>query len=403
MKMNLHTQVFLGIVFGVFSGILLRENAAFLQPIGDVFIKLLRMMTIPVVFSSLVVGVISLGNIQGLGFLGLRTFVYYIATTSIAIFIGLIVVNIVKPGVGANFPMITSDSVNDLPVSDSFITDFFSQIVPDNIINAAASDNQMLSVIFFSVFFGMALIYLGKKAAPVTSVVESINMVVLKMIDWIIRLAPLGVFALMASLVGQMGIEAFRPLALYILVVLIGLIIHVSFVLSGALIFLGQYSPITLFKHMFPAFATAFSTDSSVATLPVTMDCLEQNVGVSKRITGFVTPLGATINMDGTALYEAVAAMFIAQVYGIDMSLTQQLMVAFTAIIASIGAAGIPSAGLVTMIIVLQAVNLPLEGIGLLLAVDRILDMCRTTVNVIGDSCGAVVIARMDGERFSST
>ncbi len=400
MKIKLHTQVLIGIVLGIFSGILLRENAVFLQPIGDLFIQLLRMMIIPVVFSSLVVGVISLGNIQGLGFLGLRTFIYYIATTSIAIIIGLVVVNIIKPGVGANFPMLNANHITNIPVSDSFVGDFFRQIVPDNIIRAASSDDQMLGVIFFSVFFGMALIYLGKKAAPVKNIIESLNMVVLKMIDWIIYLAPLGVFALMASLVGQMGIEAFRSLALYILVVIIGLLIHVLVVLSGSLIFLGQYSPIQLAKNMFPAFATAFSTDSSVATLPVTMDCLEQNVGVSKRVTGFVTPLGATINMDGTALYEAVAAMFIAQVYGIDMSITQQVMIALTAILASIGAAGIPSAGLVTMIIVLRAVNLPLEGIGLLLAVDRILDMCRTTVNVIGDSCGAVIIARFDGERF---
>jgi Na+/H+-dicarboxylate symporter len=288
-------------------------------------------------------------------------------------------------------------------VSDSFLVNFFNQVVPSNIFRAASADNQMLGVIFFSIFFGMALIYLGKKSDPVKSVIESLNSIILKMIDWIIQLAPIGVFALMATLVGEMGIEAFRSLGLYILVVILGLLFHATVVLSGALLFIAQYSPRELFRKMFPAIATAFTTDSSVATLPVTMDCLEQNVGVSKRTSGFVSPLGATMNMDGTALYEAVAAMFIAQVYGIDMNLTQQLMIAFTAIIASIGAAGIPSAGLITMIIVLRAVNLPLEGLGLLLAVDRILDMCRTTVNVIGDAVGAVIIAHLDGERLNQS
>ena len=401
MEMKLHTQIFLGIILGVFCGILLRENAGLLQPIGDIFIRLLRMMIIPIVFSSLVVGVISLGNIQGLGRLGGRTLMYYLTTTIIAIIIGLIIVNIVKPGIGADFPMTASYQVKDIPSSESIFLGIVDQIVPHNIIKAAV-DDQILSIIFFSIFFGTALIYLGKRADPVKKLVESFNTTVLKMTDWIMQLAPLGVFALMASLVGKIGIEAFKPLAFYMAVVLIGLAIHATVTLSSALIFIAKYSPITLFKKMFPAFATAFSTDSSVATLPVTMDCLEKNVGVSKKITGFVAPLGATINMDGTALYEAVAAMFIAQVYGIDMSITQQIMIAVTATLASIGAAGIPSAGLITMVIVLRAVNLPLEGIGLLLAVDRVLDMCRTTVNVMGDSCGAVVIARLEGERIQS-
>jgi Na+/H+-dicarboxylate symporter len=361
------------------------------------------MMTVPIVFTSLVVGVISLGSIQGLGRLGMKTLIYYISTTSLAIITGLIIVNLVKPGVGGEYILPQSNALPQMHVSDSFLVNFFNQVVPSNIFRAASADNQMLGVIFFSIFFGMALIYLGKKSDPVKSVIESLNSIILKMIDWIIQLAPIGVFALMATLVGEMGIEAFRSLGLYILVVILGLLFHATVVLSGALLFIAQYSPRELFRKMFPAIATAFTTDSSVATLPVTMDCLEQNVGVSKRTSGFVSPLGATMNMDGTALYEAVAAMFIAQVYGIDMNLTQQLMIAFTAIIASIGAAGIPSAGLITMIIVLRAVNLPLEGLGLLLAVDRILDMCRTTVNVIGDAVGAVIIAHLDGERLNQS
>ena len=256
MEMKLHTQIFLGIILGVFCGILLRENAGLLQPIGDIFIRLLRMMIIPIVFSSLVVGVISLGNIQGLGRLGGRTLIYYLTTTIIAIIIGLVIVNIVKPGVGADFPMTASYQVNDIPSSESIFLGVINQIVPHNIIKAAV-DDQILSIIFFSIFFGTALIYLGKRADPVKKLVESFNTIVLKMTDWIMQLAPLGVFALMASLVGKIGIEAFKPLAFYMAVVLIGLGIHTIVILPSALIFIAKYSPITLFKKMFPAFATA--------------------------------------------------------------------------------------------------------------------------------------------------
>jgi Na+/H+-dicarboxylate symporter len=398
MKMKLHTQIFLGIILGLFCGILFRENAVIFQPIGDMFIRLLRMVVIPIIFSSLVVGVLNLGNVKSLGRLGGRTFVYYLTTTLAAVFIGLLVVNMIHPGWDADIQVTESVLPDGLQNQTLFLSDILKNLVPENIFKAMV-EGQTLGLIFFSIIFGCALLAIGKKAEAMGRMVESLNEVVLKITDWIMLLAPIGVFALMASLVGKIGLAAFKPLALYMATVLIGLALHSLFVLSGILVFIGKYSPITFVKRMFPALATAFSTDSSVATLPVTMECLEKNVGISKKVTGFVTPLGATINMDGTALYEAVAAMFIAQVYGIDLTLTQQFIIALTATLASIGAAGIPSAGLITLVIVLKAVNLPLEGIGLLLAVDRILDMCRTTVNVLGDAVGALVVARLEGER----
>jgi proton glutamate symport protein len=400
-KVKLHFQIFLGILLGVLVGILFRENVVYLAPIGDLFIRMLKMVIIPIIFASLIVGVMNLGSIQNLGRLGLKTFIYYVVTSISSVSIGLIMVNLIKPGVGSTLSL--SQSTVDLDVTNaqfSFL-DVFLQIVPENIL-AAMVNEKMLGVIFFSIIFGCAMLSIERKSMALNDVINALNNVVLKITDWIMLLAPLGVFALTAVIVGKTGFSAFKPLAFYMFTVLLALGVHVFFILIMALIFVGKYSPIKFLKNMFPALATAFSTDSSVATLPVTMDCLEKNVGVSKKVVGFVSPLGATINMDGTALYEAVAAMFIAQAYGIDLSLTQQFVIMLTATLASIGAAGIPSAGLVTMVVVLRAVNLPLEGIGLLLAVDRILDMCRTTVNVFGDACGAVIIARLEGEsKFS--
>ncbi|RAP37195.1 dicarboxylate/amino acid:cation symporter [Candidatus Marinamargulisbacteria bacterium SCGC AAA071-K20] len=400
-KFKLHFQIFLGIVLGILAGILFRENVIYLAPIGDIFIRMLKMVIIPIIFASLIVGVMNLGSIQNLGRLGIKTFIYYVVTSISSVTIGLILVNIIKPGVGSTLSL-TNSSVNlDVAATQFSFLQVFMEIVPENILNSMAQE-KMLGVIFFSIVFGCAMLSIERKSASLHNMISALNNVVLKITDWIMLLAPLGVFALTAVIVGKTGFSAFKPLAFYMFTVVLALSVHVFFVLIMGLVFIGKYSPIKFLKNMFPSLATAFSTDSSVATLPVTMECLEKNVGVSKKVVGFVVPLGATINMDGTALYEAVAAMFIAQVYGIDLSITQQFVIMLTATLASIGAAGIPSAGLVTMVIVLRAVNLPLEGIGLLLAVDRILDMCRTTVNVFGDACGAVIIARLEGEsKFS--
>jgi Na+/H+-dicarboxylate symporter len=260
----------------------------------------------------------------------------------------------------------------------------------------------VLSVIFFSLIVGAALSAAGEKGRPLAVFFEGLNDVMMKVTGWIMHLAPLGVFALLAWTIGQMGLSVIKPLFLYMLTVAVGLGVHACVTLPVLLGIFGRYSAFRFIGDTFSAVATAFSTASSAATLPITMECVEKNSGVPGRVAGFVLPIGATVNMDGTALYEAVAAMFIAQAYGIQLGVAEQAVIMLTATLASIGAAAIPGAGLVTMVIVLRAVGLPLEGVGMVLAVDRILDMFRTAVNVWGDACGAVVVSRFEGEHISS-
>lgn len=398
MKIKIHTQILIAIIAGVVAGLLLKENATHLKILGDIFISLLRMIIVPLIMASMVTGIVSIGNIRNLGRIGIRTFLYYMATTLLAVAVGLILVNLLKPGVGAELAADISfePSSHEVPSVTKTIVD----IVPKNLFKAMAED-KVLSVIFFSLLLGVALSSVGGSAKPMITLFDSLNNVMMKITDWIMRLAPFGVFALMAHTIGITGLAVIKPLALYMTTVLVGLALHACVTLPLLLMLFAKFSPLRFINHMFSAVATAFSTASSAATLPISMECLEKNTGISNKITSFVMPLGATINMDGTALYEAVAAMFIAQAYAIELTFSQQLIIVLTATLASIGAAAIPGAGLVTMVIVLRAVGLPLEGIGMILAVDRILDMCRTAVNVWGDSCGTAVIARLEGESLN--
>ena len=399
MKLKISTQIFIAIILGIIAGLILGQNAAHLKIVGDMFIRLLRMIIIPLIFASMVSGIASIGNVRNLGRIGLRTFVYYLATTLLAVGVGLILVNLLKPGVGV--ALAVEAGVEQAGREVPSVVSILTEIVPENLFAAMAED-KVLPVIFFSLMLGAAISTVGERARPLIGLFEAFNGVIMKITDWIMRLAPLGVFALMAVMIGQMGLAVIKPLAVYMAAVLVGLGIHACLTLPLLLIVFAKYSPVKFIRDVFSAVATAFSTASSAATLPITKDCLETNTGVSNKVSSFVLPLGATMNMDGTALYEAVAAMFIAQAYGIDMTLGQQLVVMLTATIASIGAAAIPGAALITMVIVLRAVNLPLEGIGMILAVDRILDMFRTAVNVWGDSCGAAIVARMEGEHLGS-
>jgi Na+/H+-dicarboxylate symporter len=378
-------------------GLALGEKAVHLKIAGDMFIQLLKMIIIPLILASMVAGIVSLGDVRRLGRIGLKTFIYYMATTLLAVGVGLVLVNLMKPGVGVK--MVAESDVDLASRETPSIVSIIEDIIPDNVF-AAMAENKVLSVIFFSLLLGIAISSTGEKSRPLTSFFESLNTVMMKITDWIMLLAPFGVFALMAYTIGTMGLSVVRPLAMYMVTVVLGLSIHAVLTLPVLLSLFGKYSPFKFIKDMFSAVATAFSTASSAATLPITMECLRENTGVSNKVSSFVLPLGATVNMDGTALYEAVAAMFIAQAYGINLSIGQQLVIMLTATLASIGAAAIPGAGLVTMVIVLKAVNLPLEGIGMILAVDRILDMLRTAVNVWGDSCGTVVVARLEGEEL---
>ena len=419
LKLKIHTQILIAIVAGVVIGVLLNGHiehahvegeqveradvvckyAGSVKLIGDLFIRLLKMIIVPLIMASMVTGVVSIGNVRSLGRIGFRTFAYYFATTLLAVAVGLVLVNVISPGSGVEMPA-SQDQAQEVthepPTAGSIITD----MVPDNIVGAMAQ-SKFLSVIFFSLLLGVALSTVGEKARPLIELFDALNSVMLKITGWIMHLAPFGVCALMAYIVGTLGIDVIKDLAKYMATVVLGLGIHACITLPILLFVFTRYSPLRFFRHVFSAVATAFSTASSAATLPITMDCLEENAGVSNKVTSFVIPLGATVNMDGTALYEAVAAMFIAQAYGIEMTLVQQIVIMLTATLASIGAAAIPSAGLFTMMIVLNAVGLPLEGLAMIWAVDRLLDMCRTAVNVWGDSCGTAIVAKLEGEKLT--
>ncbi|MHC4622920.1 MAG: dicarboxylate/amino acid:cation symporter [Planctomycetota bacterium] len=399
MKLKMHNQILIAIVSGVAVGLLLGEKAGHIKIVGDIFIGLLRMIIVPLILASMVAGIVSIGNVRKLGRIGLRTFIYYATTTILAVLVGLVLVNLIRPGVGVE---ITAEQAVDLSGREaSPVTSIVKDIVPRNLFEAMAGD-KVLAVIFFSLVLGVAISSVGEKGKSLAAFFEGFNAVMMKITGWIMLLAPFGVFALMAHTIGTMGLGVMRPLAVYMATVVFGLGIHAILTLPVLLFAFGRYSPVRFVKNVFSAVATAFSTASSAATLPITMECVEENAGVSNRVASFVLPLGATVNMDGTALYEAVAAMFIAQAYGISLTVPQQLVIMLTATLASIGAAAIPGAGLVTMVIVLKAVNLPLEGIGMILAVDRLLDMLRTAVNVWGDACGTVVVARLEGEQLNA-
>jgi proton glutamate symport protein len=356
-------------------------------PVGTVFIKLLKMLIVPLVLASMIMGVARVGDVRRLGSLGGRTFAYYNLTTFASVLVGLVMVNLIRPGLGGTVLGAQTPDVVRTPVT---VGSIIINMIPDNPIRAAA-DGQILPL------FGAVLTTIGERAKPMVDFFDSLNSAMMKLTDWVIRLTPIGVFALIASVVAETGTDIFANVGRYMATVLLGLAIHALVTLPLLLWLLGRVNPRRYAAKIAPALTTAFSTASSSATLPLTIECVEVEAGVSRRVSSFVLPLGATINMDGTALYESVAAVFIAQLYGIDLSFGQQVLVFLTATLAAIGAAGIPSAGLVTMAIVLKAVGLPLDGIGIIIAVDRLLDMFRTSINVWGDAAGCVIVSRLMG------
>lgn len=402
MKLKLHWQIFIALVVGVIFGFISRgfgfqdfviDNVAVL---GDLFIRGLRMIIVPLIVSSIISGVTSIGSGEKLGRMGLKTFTYYVISSLFAIVVGLLMVNLLQPGVGANVGL--EKTPEELAANVEKIGDTLIGIIPINPLEAMVN-GDMLPTIFFSLLFGFFIL---KAPEPynkqLTDLFQGIFEVMMRLTQMIILFAPIGVFALMAKIIAQTGFEVFGPLATYMITVISSLTLHAFVTLPLLLYFIGGINPVKHAQAMSAALLTAFSTASSSATLPLTMECAEHNSGASNKTTSFVLPLGATINMDGTALYECVAAMFIAQAYGIDLSIGQQFIVVLTALLASIGAAGVPMAGLVMITIVLRAVGLPLEGVGLIIAVDRILDMMRTSINVWSDSCGTVIIAKSEGE-----
>jgi len=413
--MKLHWKILIAMALGVGVGLLINESVsvpglAFLQgplrtvlhpllgPVGTIFIKLLKMLIVPLIVASMVMGVARVGDIRRLGNLGGKTFAYYLLTTFASVLLGLVLVNLIRPGVGG---AVLGASTPEVARTHVTVGSIIVNMVPDNPIKAAA-DGQILPLIVFSLLLGAVLTTLGDRARVLVDFFDGLNEAMMKLTDWIIRLTPIGVFALIATVVVETGTGVFGNVGRYMLTVLAGLAIHALVTLPLILWLVGRVNPRWFAARVAPALTTAFSTASSSATLPLTIECVEVEAGVSRRVSSFVLPLGATVNMDGTALYESVAAVFIAQLYGIDLSLGQQVLVFLTATLAAIGAAGIPSAGLVTMAIVLNAVGLPLDGIGIIIAVDRILDMFRTSVNVWGDAAGCAVVARLVGEEVRS-
>jgi Na+/H+-dicarboxylate symporter len=393
--------ILLGIAGGSFCGWYFGERMQAVAWMGTLFLNALKMIIVPLVVSSMIVGISRLGDIRKLGKTGGRTLAYYMATTATAVLIGIILVNITQPGVGVEVEgALIPDQVKGKEAIG--VVDILMSFISPNIVKAA-TDMDILPLIIFSLLFGAVLTTLGRRGKIVIDVFDGINEAIMKIVHLIMYIAPFGIFALIASRLGQAGGgEAFWAEVLkigkYAGTVIAGLLIHGVIVLPLLLSIIARRNPLRYVSGMGSALVTAFSTASSSATLPLTIECAEENNKVSRRSSLFVLPIGATINMDGTALYESVAAIFIAQAAGYHLDFAQQAIVFLTATLAAIGAAGIPEAGLVTMVIVLRAVGLPLEGIGLILAIDWFLDRCRTTVNVWGDSVGAAIIDKLEPE-----
>lgn len=398
-KIQLHWQIFIALLLAIVFGILLPDQVGYVTWMGDVFLRALRMIIIPLIFASIVSGVTGIGSSENLGRMSLKTISYYMLTSLFAIVTGLILVNLIKPGVGADLGL--SEVVMELDVTTDSFGQTLIKIIPTNIIDAMAR-GDLPAIIFFAIFFGFFTTKVDKRySAPIIDFFNAVFEIMMSITMFVIKFTPLGVFAIVAGLIAEQSdnlLAVFGRLGIYMLTVIGALSIHAFITLPLLLRILGRSNPVKHARGMSVPLLTAFSTSSSSATLPLTMEAVEFKSGVSNKTTSFVLPLGATINMDGTALYQCVAVLFIAQAYGIEMGILQQIIIVITALLASIGAAGIPMAGLVIMTIILSAVGLPLEGIGLILAVDRILDMFRTAVNVWSDSCGAVIIAKSEGE-----
>lgn len=366
---------------------------------GDIFLRALKMLIIPLILSSIISGVTNIGSGSNLGRLGLKTILYYVMTSAFAILTGLFMVNIIRPGVGADLSLM--QEVENFGEYKS-LGQILIEIVPENIFTALSNAN-MLSIIFFAILFGFFITRAGSTTKDtLKNFFNAVFEVMMKITMWVIRFTPLGILGIVAKVVADQDNPAdlVSSMGLYMATVLGALLIHAMITLPVLLRVMGKINPLKHIKAMFTPVLTAFSTSSSGATLPLTMNAAEKNAGVSNKISSFTLPLGATINMDGTALYECVAAMFIAQAYGFELGITDQIVVVITALLASIGAAAIPMAGLVMITVILSAVGLPLEGVGLILAVDRILDMFRTATNVWSDSSGAAIIASSEKEKL---
>ena len=400
-RIELHWQIFIALILGVLFWLYLKEYVDYVEWIGEVFLRGLKMIIVPIILTSIISAIANIGSAGNIGRLGLKTIIYYLTTSTLAILTGLILVNIIKPGAGADLGF--SGEVEGLLLEEKSLGQIFIEMIPVNVFKAIV-EGKMLSIILFAFLFGFVITQINNKPREMlTDFFNASFEAMMKLTMIIIKLAPLGIFGIIAGVVAQS--ENLAELALrmgeYMITVIAGLSIHCFITLPLIQLLLAKVNPFKHFQAVSTPLLTAFSTSSTMATLPLTLDAVEHNDGVSRKITGFTLPLGATVNMDGTALYECVAAVFIAQAYGLDLSLIQQVLVVITALLASIGAAGVPMAGMVMITIILSAIGLPLEAIGLIISVDRILDMFRTATNVWSDTTGALVVAQTEGEVFN--
>jgi len=389
--------IFVGLFGGMVAGQVFGDAIVpYAQPLSDIFLRLLRMAIMPLIITSLTAAVINVGGRRDLGVLGAKTFAYYITSSLLAILTGQVLVNILKPGIGSAIEF--QEEVTEIPAAAQGPVELILNIIPENPFQALA-DGTVLPVIFFCILFGYFVTRLDEPhKSNLGDFFQGSFKAMMKLTYAVIWTAPLGVFGINARIVATTGFEAFRSLGFYFGIVLIGLLIHAAVTLPLLVYIVTRRNPYRHFIGMPPALITGFSTGSTIVTLPLTMKAVTEHSGVSEKISSFVLPIGATVNMDGTALYECVAVIFIAQIYGVALGFDQQLVIVLTALLASIGAASVPMSGLVMMSIILGAVGLPLEGVAVILAVDRVLDMFRTMVNVLSDSCGAVIVAKLDGE-----
>lgn len=396
-KMSLVTKIMLGLVLGVAVGLAFVSNPGiantYIKPFGTLFLNLIKMTIVPLVFASLVVGAASIGDVKKLGRIGGKTMVYFFVTTALAILIGLVAANIFKPGVGISLAGAAAQEATKAPS----IIQTFLDIIPTNPVDAMVKGN-MLQIIFFAVFSGVAATYIGEKGQPYVKICDSVAEIMYKITEVIMGLAPYGVFALIVPVIASNGPKVLLPLIKVILVCYVAFFLHALLTYSFAVKIWSKISIGQFFKGASPATAIAFSTSSSAGTLPVTLRIVQKVFGVSESIASFVLPLGTTINMDGTAIYQGVCAVFIAQAYGIPLTIGQQITILLTATLASIGTAGVPGAGFMMLMMVLSSVGLPLEGAALIAGIDRILDMGRTAVNVTGNVSAAIVIGATEGE-----
>lgn len=391
--MKLWMKILIGLGCGMLAGTVIGPQAMKLKPIGDIFLNLINMLIVLLIFSSMTVGITSIHDPQKLGRVGGKSIFLYLLTTAIAIGIGLVFAKLFQPGVGIGLKGTASVQVNEHPGIANVLVGIF----PSNPIRSMAEAN-VLQIIIFSVFLGLAINFSGEKGKPLLQVLESVSDVMYRLTSIVMEFAPYGVFAMMAGVSGTFGMSILKSLAVFLLCNYVACLVHVVVVLGGLLLFFAKVNPLQFLRGMRDAMAVAFSTNSSSATLPVSLHCVQENLGVSKSISTFVLPLGATVNMNGAALSQGITALFIAQAYGIELDFMALLTITVTATLSAVGAAGVPGVSLIMLSVVLGSVGLPIEGIALVAGVDRVREMVTTVVNILGDAVVAVYIAKQEGE-----